>query len=69
MKTILIKVEGMSCGHCKMSIENTLNAVEGITKAEVNLADKTATVTYTEEIIIPEDIKNLIDDLGFDAYL
>ena len=43
MKTIL-KVEGMSCGHCSGRVQKALLAVEGVTKAEVDLASGTATV-------------------------
>ncbi|MDE6294032.1 MAG: cadmium-translocating P-type ATPase, partial [Clostridiales bacterium] len=34
MKTVL-KVEGMSCGHCSARVQKALEAVSGVTKAEV----------------------------------
>ncbi|MDE7405317.1 MAG: cadmium-translocating P-type ATPase [Clostridiales bacterium] len=43
MKTVL-KVEGMSCGHCSARVQKALAAVAGVTKAEVDLASGTATV-------------------------
>ena len=42
MKKVL-KVEGMMCNHCKAAVEKALNAVEGVSAAEVNLEEKTAT--------------------------
>ncbi|MDE5592605.1 MAG: cadmium-translocating P-type ATPase [Clostridiales bacterium] len=43
MKTVL-KVQGMSCGHCSARVQKALVAVAGVTNAEVDLASGTATV-------------------------
>ncbi|MDE5562834.1 MAG: cadmium-translocating P-type ATPase [Clostridiales bacterium] len=43
MKTVL-KVQGMSCGHCSARVQKALAAVAGVTNAEVDLAIGTATV-------------------------
>lgn len=43
MKKVL-KVEGMSCGHCVMRVEKALGKVPGVSKVQVSLADKTAEV-------------------------
>ena len=64
MKKIL-KIEGMSCNHCKMAVEKALNAFDNV-KAVVNLAEKNAELTITGEI----DEKKIIDtinDLGYEA--
>ncbi len=34
---IVIKIEGMSCGHCKAAVEKALEEVAGVTSAVVNL--------------------------------
>jgi copper chaperone len=54
----LLKVEGMSCGHCKMAVEKAVGAVADVSCVEVNLAakevkvcgnfDKAAVVTAIE---------------------
>lgn len=61
-KTILI--EGMQCNHCKMSVEKALSAIDGITKVEVSLENKSATIEFTKEI---EDskIREVIEEAGF----
>lgn len=64
MKKIL-KVEGMTCNHCKMSVEKALNAIEGVT-ATVDLAKKQADLTITGNV----DEKKIVDtvnDLGYEA--
>ena len=37
MQETIIKIEGMSCGHCKAAVEKALKAVPGIETAVVNL--------------------------------
>ncbi|RIH87162.1 CopZ family metallochaperone [Calidithermus roseus] len=42
--TTELKVEGMSCGHCKMSVEEALKSVQGVEKVEVFLQEGKAIV-------------------------
>ena len=57
-------IDGMSCNHCKMSVEKGLGALDGVTDVTVSLADKTATVTATTDIhALP--LEQTINDLGF----
>ena len=44
MKTVL-KVDGMSCGHCSARVQAALAKVDGVTNAEVDLTSGIATVT------------------------
>lgn len=39
-----LKVEGMSCGHCKVSVEKALKSVPGVEKVEVFLQEGKAVV-------------------------
>lgn len=61
----IIKIEGMSCGHCQAKAEGALNAINGV-EAKVDLKKKTATVNFTSDI---EDsvFKNAIADVGFEV--
>lgn len=45
----IIKIDGMSCDHCKMAVENALNAIDGV-QAKVDLKKKQATVTLSGEV-------------------
>lgn len=40
----LLKIEGMSCGHCVMHVRSALEDVAGVKSAEVNLLDRSAMV-------------------------
>ena len=63
MKTI--KINGMACNHCKMTVEKVLNEIDGVEKAEVNLENKEAVVSVTKEI--ENDVfKTAIEDAGFE---
>ena len=61
----VIKVGGMMCNHCKMTVENACKAVEGTVDAVVDLEAKTVTVTGTadrsalEKAIVEEDFEIL----------
>ncbi len=41
---VIMHIEGMSCNHCKMSVEKALKALDGVRSAEVSLDDKIAVV-------------------------
>ena len=47
----IIVINGMACNHCKMTVEKVLGAIEGVKKAEVNLEEKVAKVTFIKEKI------------------
>lgn len=44
MNTIELKVDGMTCNHCKTSVEKALKSVAGVNNAEVDLQTGTAKV-------------------------
>lgn len=62
----IIKINGMSCNHCKMSIEQALKNIEGIENVEVNLEDKQAIIETSKEIK-NETIIDVIDEIGFEV--
>ncbi|WP_139492097.1 cation transporter [Brevibacillus dissolubilis] len=61
----VLKVEGMSCGHCVATIEGSLAKELGVT-SKVNLANKEVTVEYDEARTSIESIKTLIENQGYD---
>lgn len=65
MKKVL-KVEGMMCNHCKAAVEKALNAVEGVSAAEVNLEQKTATATLSGEVS-DEALKAAVTEAGYEV--
>lgn len=67
MNQIVINVEGMMCKHCQARVEKALSSQPGVSKVDVNLKKKTATVVYdgTE----PESLVDAIVKEGYEAKL
>lgn len=57
-----IKVEGMTCNHCKASVESNLEMLDFVKHATVNLANKTVSL---EGDLKMEEVKNTINSLGY----
>ena len=49
MKKVLV-VEGMMCAHCQAHVKEALEGVAGVTKADVSLEEKQASVTMADEV-------------------
>ncbi|EHQ88618.1 CopZ family metallochaperone [Desulfosporosinus youngiae] len=49
MSQTILKIEGMTCNHCKMRAEKALQGVSGVESVNVDLANKEAIVTGDAE--------------------
>lgn len=67
MTTTTLRVDGMTCGACTSSVESGLKDVEGVGSVSVSLVMERAVVTHDAEKIGAEQIRDIIDDRGFDA--
>lgn len=65
MKKEVLRVEGMSCGHCVNAIEGALKNIQ--VEATVDLASQTVTVEYDEHLVSLEKIKEEIENQGYDV--
>lgn len=59
-----LKIEGMMCMHCEMHTKNALEAIDGVTKAEVSHKTGTAVVTMQKEIP-DETLKLAVTNQGY----
>lgn len=62
MNKTILKVEGMSCNHCKMAVEKAVQEIKGVEDARVNLEQKELTVTGTAT---REQLIKAITDAGY----
>ncbi|HML05783.1 MAG TPA: copper ion binding protein, partial [Methanobacterium sp.] len=62
---VVIKVGGMTCAMCVKAIEDGLNRLEGISHVNVNLSSEKAYITYNPRMVTVEDMKNTIEDIGY----
>ncbi|UPM53763.1 cation transporter [Gottfriedia acidiceleris] len=64
METIL-KVEGMTCGHCKAAVMKAVEGVAGTNNIIVSLENKEVTFKTSNAETI-EKVKEAIEDQGYD---
>lgn len=61
---VVIGVDGMSCNHCKMSVEKGLGSLDGITSVQVSLENKICTLETTiDPSTLP--LEATLSELGF----
>lgn len=65
MKEVL-KVEGMSCGHCVNAVETSVGELNGVSSVKVDLVNKEVTVEFNDEVTL-DQIKETIEDQGYDV--
>lgn len=63
---VIMKVNGMMCGHCKAAVEKALGVVDGVENVEVNLEKKEVYVTGTETIL-KESLKTAVTEAGYEV--
>ncbi|MFO7655896.1 MAG: cation transporter [Bacteroidales bacterium] len=63
MKEVKVLVEGMTCNHCKMNVENSIRSVAGITGSEADLTTGVVTV-YGDKIDLAK-IKDAVESAGY----
>ncbi|MDX1875495.1 cation transporter [Mycolicibacterium sp. 120266] len=61
---IVLRVEGMSCGHCVSAITAAVQPLPGVASVAVDLAAGTVTVTGTAD---PATVTAAIEDCGYDV--
>ncbi len=60
-KTVL-RVEGMTCMHCKMSVEKALKSVQGVESVSVDLMRKEAVVSGS---VAKDVLVKAVEDAGY----
>lgn len=67
MKSVRIKVGGMSCQGCVKNVTGVLQALSGVRHVEVSLEEGDATVSFDPALVGEEALRAAIEDAGFDA--
>ncbi|KAL3354176.1 hypothetical protein AABB24_018697 [Solanum stoloniferum] len=65
IRTLLFKVNGITCASCSNSIESALGKLKGIESATVSPLQGQAVVKYVPELISAKKIKEAVEDTGF----
>ncbi|KAG6782769.1 hypothetical protein POTOM_012184 [Populus tomentosa] len=64
-----IRINGMTCTSCSSTVEQALQAIPGVQKAQVALATEEAEVHYDPNTLSYNQILEAINDTGFEAIL
>jgi copper chaperone len=60
----ILKVKGMSCQHCVMSVTKALNQLEGIKNVQVDLAKGEVQFDNTKAVLMNQ-IEKAIEEAGY----
>lgn len=69
LSVITIHIEGMTCNSCVESIEGMMSQKKGVMSAQVSLTDHSGVFEYDPLLTTPVDLREAIEDMGFDAFL
>jgi len=64
-REISLKITGMSCASCAVTIEKALKKLEGVKSANVNFATERATVEYSPDLASILDLRKTVQDVGY----
>jgi copper chaperone CopZ len=67
MNRVKLKIAGMHCGHCQMTVENALKGVTGTVDATVFRAEGEAEVDYDASRASPDQYVAAVRAAGYDA--
>ena len=65
MEKKILKITGMTCAACVVSIERVIKRIEGVEKATVNLVAEELSLSYDEKIVNLDKIKQKVEKIGF----
>jgi P-type Cu+ transporter len=68
-RTASFGLTGMTCATCAQTISESLSGLEGIDKADVNLATEKATVTYDPSKVNIEEMRKAVVEAGYDVII
>lgn len=64
-----LKIEGMHCSSCAMSIDMDLEDLKGVKEAKTNYAKEVSEVEFDEEKVKVEDLIKSIEKTGYKVVL
>jgi copper chaperone len=59
------QVEGMSCGHCELSVQEALDELEGVRGSKADHKNGTVEVTYEEGTVTNEQFEEAVEEAGY----
>ncbi|RMH69498.1 MAG: heavy-metal-associated domain-containing protein [Gemmatimonadetes bacterium] len=66
-ETLILEVNGMSCGGCAMHIQESLVEAEGVVEAKVSFESQQAVITYAPAKVTPRELVTAVEKAGYHA--
>ncbi|KYG34359.1 copper chaperone CopZ [Alkalihalobacillus trypoxylicola] len=63
----VIKVEGMSCGHCVKAIEENVGELKGVSAVTVDLSSGKVEIQFNADQVSLSDIEKTIEEQGYEV--
>ncbi|MCI1964648.1 MAG: copper chaperone CopZ [Oscillospiraceae bacterium] len=64
---LVLNVNGMACSHCEHAVKTAVGALDGVANVAVDLKGKKVTTRYNPDRVNPDQIRNAIEDQGYDV--
>jgi copper chaperone len=65
VKTTVLKVPDMTCGHCELSVQEALDELDGVERAKADHATSDVEVAYDEGKVSVEQMGEAIEEVGY----
>lgn len=69
LKQVTLKVEGMTCATCPVTVKAALKRLPGAINADVSFKEAKAVVSYQEGKVTVEQMIKAVEDAGYKAHL
>jgi copper chaperone len=64
----MLQVPEVHCDHCKTSLEGAVGTMSGVEVVEVSVADATLDVSFDEDMVDLDRIKQTIEEQGYAVF-
>ncbi len=68
-QTIKLSVPTMSCASCPYMVKKAVSAVKGVKEVAATMKDRSATVTYDDDVTTIEEIQKATASIGYKSSL
>ena len=65
MANVTLKIKGMSCQHCVVSISKALKDLKGVKDVKVSLEKGSAEVNYDDTLLTKTQMSETVADAGY----
>lgn len=67
MTEVVLQAPEIHCSHCKESIEGAVGALGGVETVSVDIPTATIAVSYDDQAVNLDSIKNAVEDQGYEV--